>query len=68
MFAALAERQSYLGKGTYLRYETLSGDAWALIVLAILSTATMVWLAIATLRQRIVPALTQDMIDGGDDQ
>lgn len=68
ILGAFAERHSYLGKVPYLRYETLSGDAWALIALATLSVAAIAWLAIATLCERIMPALTQDMIDGGDDQ
>lgn len=63
---AYAERTSYIGHAAYLRYETLSGDDWALTVLAIAGAAVIVWLAIATLREKIKPALTQDMIDAGE--
>lgn len=64
---ALEERVSSVSQAHYLRYQMLSGDSWALIALAAVGAAILVWLAIATLRGRIRPALEQDMIDGGDD-
>ncbi len=63
---AYAERTSYTGRAAYLRYEILSGDDWALTVLAIAGAVVIGWLAIATLMGKIKPALTQDMIDAGE--
>lgn len=64
---SLEGRVSSVSQSHYLRYQMLSGDSWALIVLAAVGAATLLWLAVATLRGRIRPALEQDMIDGGDD-
>ena len=64
---SLEERVSSVSQSHYLRYQMLSGDSWALIVLAAVGAATLLWLAVATLRGHIRPALEQDMIDGGDD-
>lgn len=64
---SLEERVSSVSQSHYLRYEMLSGDSWALIVLAAMGAATLLWLAVATLRGRIRPVLEQDMVDGGDD-
>ena len=64
---SLEERASYFSDAHYLRYEMLSGDSWALVALAATGATVLLWLAIATLRQRIRPALEQDFVDGGDD-
>lgn len=62
---ALAVRTSSLGHGDYRRFETLSGDSWALLLLATAGMAVLFWLATATLRRRIVPALAADDADAG---
>jgi hypothetical protein len=62
------DRTSYIDSSHYLRYQVLSGDSWALIVLAALGAATLIWLAVATLKARIRPAFEQDLIDGGGDE
>lgn len=64
---AFAVRTSQVGRGTYLRHETISGDDWAMLVLAALGMAGLAWLAIATIRRKIAPALTSDLADAGDD-
>lgn len=66
--ASLTERrESMFGGAPYLRYEVLSGDDWALLALSGACAAVLAWLAIQTWRGRIVPALTQDWADAGDD-
>lgn len=66
--ASLTEqRESMFGGAPYLRYEVLSGDDWALLTLCGICTAVLGWLAVQTWRGRIVPALTQDWADAGDD-
>ncbi len=62
---ALAVRISSLGRGDYRRFETLSGDSWALLMLAIAGMAVLAGIATATLRRRIVPALAADDADAG---
>ena len=66
--AALTERrESMFGDAPYLRYEVLSGDDWALLALCGACAGVLAWLAIQTWRGGIVPALTQDWADAGDD-
>ncbi|WP_395700022.1 hypothetical protein [Aquabacterium sp.] len=61
---ALAWRGASIFSGVrYRRYETLSGDDWALTVLAALGLAWLAWQAVQTLRRRLVPALESDMLD-----
>lgn len=64
---SLEERASYFSSSHYLRYQMLSGDSWALVFLAALGAAVICWLAVATLRGRIMPAFEQDLRDGGED-
>jgi hypothetical protein len=69
---ALDVRVSYLGHEPYRRLTTMSGDDWALTGLAALGLSGLLWLAVATLRRRITPALAADLETatlelGGDD-
>lgn len=64
---ALGVRTSYISGETYRRYTVLSGDDWALTALAVVGMAGLAWMAVATLRARIKPALTSDLMDAGDD-
>ncbi len=57
----LALSVSLLGEG--LANAVLNGDDWARIVLALLGGAYLLWLAIATLRGRVDPALAGDIKD-----
>lgn len=61
-----ALRESSLHRGqTYHRYETLSGDHWALTALAAAGLAYLCWSAIQVLRRRTRPALESDLTDSG---
>lgn len=64
--AALAEREAWWSGEVYRRYEVLSGNDWALTVLAMLCVAALAWLGIATLTRRITPVLTRDLGDADD--
>lgn len=65
--AALAEvRQSMFGGGAYRRFEVLDGDNWTGLAVSALAGAALAWLAVAILRGRYTPALTQDWADAGD--
>jgi hypothetical protein len=65
LVGALAARPSAWRAGaSYLRYETLSGDAWALTALAAAGLVYLAGFAVQTLRQRIRPALESDLHDG----
>lgn len=64
---AFAERHSYLNGEAYRRFETLAGDDWALTVLALIGMTYLAWLSIATLREKVVPALAADLVDAGDE-
>lgn len=61
----LAPRSSSIDGTRYLRYETLSGDHWALTALALLGLLYLAWLAVQTLRARVRPALENDLHDAG---
>jgi hypothetical protein len=63
---AMSMRQSpFFGAQHYRRFEVLSGDHWALTVLAIVGIFYLMWLARQILRQRIRPVLEADMLEGG---
>ena len=63
---ALSPRQSSFFSGqSYRRFEVLSGDNWALTVLAMVGILYLLWLATQVLRERIRPALEADMTDAG---
>ncbi len=62
---ALSVRQTtFFGVKSYFRYEVLSGDNWALSVLAGLGVCYLLWLATQILRRRIQPVLEADWTDG----
>lgn len=57
-------RQSIFRPGeSYLRYEVLSGDDWALTAWAALGLIYLLWLARETLKARVLPALESDLKD-----
>lgn len=60
-------RESMFGGAPYLRYEVLGGDDWVMLALCAACAGVLGWLAVQTWRGRIVPALTQDWADAGDD-
>lgn len=66
VIGGVAPRESSLNRGVHHRYETISGDGWALTALALAGGAACGWLAVATLRRRISPALDADLEDAGD--
>jgi hypothetical protein len=64
---AMSMRVSSFSLGySYRRFEVLSGDHWALTVLAIVGMSYLLWLAISTLRAGRQPALESDLADGGE--
>lgn len=63
---AVATQRSYLGRPTYRRFEVFSGDDWAVAALALASLAFLAWLAVATLRRSVKPALEADDVDAGE--
>lgn len=63
----MEQHRSMFTGAPYRRYDVMSGDDWALIAIARLVGAMLVWGAMATLRGRITPALTQDWSDTGND-
>ena len=64
LMAGMVVRESAFSRGTHFRrYEVLSGDDWALSVLALLGLAYLAWHAVQTLRKRSVPALEADLQD-----
>lgn len=64
---AVSERQSYFSGENYQRFEVLSGDDWALTILALIGSAVLIWFSLATINGKIIPAFTQDLIDMGDE-
>lgn len=50
----------------FRHYEVMSGDDWAMMALTGIAVAMLVWGAVATLRGRLTPALTQDWSDAGN--
>lgn len=66
VIGGVAPRASALGRGVRLRYETISGDDWAITAAALAGGAVLAWLAVATLRRRIRPALDADLEDAGE--
>lgn len=62
---AIAPRTSFSGQSTYLRYETLSGDSWAITVLGLLGIVSVTWLAVSILRGHVKPALQADEESAG---
>jgi hypothetical protein len=63
---ALAQHVSYFGSGTFRRYALFDGDDWALTALAAAGLAYLAWIAVATLRGRLVPVLQADLRDSGE--
>jgi hypothetical protein len=66
LLGALAQRTSAYRHEVYRRYETISGDGWALTALAAAGMLALAWLAMATLRRRILPALEADLADADE--
>jgi hypothetical protein len=61
--AASATRTSMFGSGDFKVYEVFSGDDWALIVIAALGAAYLVWLSLGLIRGRIQSGLAGDLVE-----
>lgn len=63
---ALDQRAAYFGSGTFRHYEIFDTDDWGMTALAVAGLGYMAWIAVATLRGRLVPVLEADWRDGGE--
>ena len=61
--AASAPRTSMFGGADFKVYEVFSGDDWALIVIAALGAAYLVWLSVGLIRGRIQSGLAGDLVE-----
>jgi hypothetical protein len=66
VLAALAPYTSFITHETMRRYDIFSGDDWAIITLALLGAAYLVWLSLELLRGHIQSGLMGDLIDMED--
>lgn len=63
---AVSTRRAFFGGTPRPRYELFSGDDWALLALALAGMAVLAWIAVQTLRGRLVPVLAADLSDAGE--
>jgi hypothetical protein len=63
LLAGSETRTSMFGSGDFRAYEVFSGDDWALIVLAALGAAYLVWLSVGLIRGRIQSGLAGDLLE-----
>jgi hypothetical protein len=63
LFAQNETRTSMFDGTSYRAYEVMSGDDYALLVVAALGSAYLIWLCVGLLRGRIRSALAGDMAE-----
>ena len=63
LLAASETRSSMFGGGDFRAYEVFSGDDWALIVVAALGAAYLVWLSVGLIRGRTRSGLAGDLLE-----
>lgn len=63
LLACSETRTSMFGGADYKAYEVLSGDDWALMVLATVGAAYLIWLSVGLIRGKIRSGLAGDLLE-----
>ncbi len=63
VLAASEIHTSMFGNGDFRAYEVFGGDDWALIVIAALGAAYLIWLSVGLIRGRIRSGLAGDLLE-----